>query len=100
LGRARATGGHGVYIHVQIHRSGFEQGVLKAILIQAFFFRGLKKFSEQSFYFMEWGTDMIEKLCRTQTFSDVTTKTTKAGMRTHLRKKYALEMRTHFQVED
>ena len=49
---------------------------------------------------MEWGTDMIEKLCRTQTFSDVTTKTTKAGMRTHLQKKYALEMRTHFQVED
>ena len=43
---------------------------------------------------------MIEKLGRIQTFSDVTTKTTEAGMRTHLQTKYELEMRTHFQFKN
>jgi hypothetical protein len=33
-GRAKATGGHGVYIHVQIHRSGFEKGVLRAVCVR------------------------------------------------------------------
>ena len=35
---AKATGGHGVYIHVQEHRSGFEQVVLRAVLIVSLFF--------------------------------------------------------------
>ena len=43
-GRAKATGGHGVYIHMQEHRSGFEQGVLEPILIQAFFLLRPKEF--------------------------------------------------------
>ena len=46
---------------------------------------------------MRQNTDMIEKLCRTQTFSDVTTE---AEMRTHLQTKNELEMRTHFQFKD
>ena len=35
---AKATGGHGVYIHVQKHRSVFEQVVLRAVLIVSLFF--------------------------------------------------------------
>ena len=35
---AKATGGHGVYIHVQEHRSVFEQVVLRAVLIVSLFF--------------------------------------------------------------
>ena len=41
---ARATGGHGVYIHAQIHRSGFEKGVLKAVLIVSLFLLSPKEF--------------------------------------------------------
>ena len=44
MGRARATGGHGVYIHVQEHRSGFKQGVLRTVLIVSLFLQGPKEF--------------------------------------------------------